>query len=1738
MTGGEQNSGKPGWRGKKSGSEASGSAWRKPSAQNPANKSAGKPEGWWKTKKDRSYERAVQRHRLKTGAWFLLSLVLVAGFLVWILWRPVSTPLLAVAAIDYQAPLPPNAWAAEDIDRLHLLADEDIISPFENNRWIPGDSVDHWLAGLRSELDKKIPSGPDPDGTVIIYLSIHGVVDGSGRPCLLPPGTSLHGADGADAESKNWLPVRRLLEYLFVEDRPHRASQGSKKLLILDCNRIGADWSFGVLHNTFAARLKEVVEEISEKAPNLAVLNSTSPDQIAWSAPELRGSVFGYYVAGGLRGAADLDDDGQVTMSELHRYLKTEVNLWVTVNRTDTQTPMLVSSGPDFALVHVAERKAFELPEYKTDSRWKEKVAQRWQRHAELQKNVPQRLQPLEWQAYQRGLLRLEKLVDAGAEYSGQFDAAIVDLDRLADKLSEDTSRDGLAAHSLPLALAFGEIDNRSRLAIEKQLQQKLTAIEEKATGKKKIDVKSDTKSEAAKPDKNSADSKAPPAKKPSVEKPPAKDPSAKKPPAKTKQTKKPAGALVEQHFLAMLQDYLDPKVWGDVGNPARRALRIRREAEVAATPLDVRAQYWAVAAVAAGDSRRRLAEDNLFVGTTASLVLADRLWSEAQRDGYRRAEQLATEAQKALALRDRSWSKTVYLAAWLFGRLPDSDLPQMESQLDTLRGLIDGTHRLAAELDVSSSTGQWDAAKTKIVEGCLDELLEAYFDECQELSSAGLEEQTLRGIDTVLSVPLVTGKARNQLRQRYLDIAERRAADWRQIASNPDGSRRSVERAATEDRFATYLRRLSYWQKQRPQQPEHPVLSILTRDIVAADIAASDEQRLRDVIGKREQFDAADDKAAAFESDRFYERQGALVRRWLGRIGPDDPLCKQWTRQTRALMADAEASATAARAPCGKAVRLLRAAAPLLARQPWDEADQDPVRQLHGLDLRNLMFWQASRALDDFLGPARDQKVSFFQLATADYIRSGKSLCREAAGAYFDKTDLEALLAARIEAAVGGIRLEPQGYLSVEDPKDMPDIAHQTTLTLSGALPPGEAAFYVQQSQTDDRADNGPRKTIKLCPPSMPLIVGQNKSKPDSRRIGLAVEVGADHKAVDRLEYSIPNTEMLSAQQYLTTVALYRGHRWSGEFRAVPWRGVQIAWQRPAYQKPRVTVHGEAGQRLPIVFIFDCSASMGKNYATPTKLRIQVARDTLISILRRLAGPNTPYLIGLRIYAHRTGWKDRDSDDIVIWDAKTKGTIPLSAANNSHPNSDVELIGSPPKEGGILAQHDLGWLLDKLTEAASHPTGETPLYLAIIQAMDDFAKEPGYKHIIVITDGKNRQAEVSNSPKGALKDAGQVNAALKAHPNVRLDIVGFDITEDEEVEKLKSLAEKSKGGKFFSATNPKTLMDSLEKSLQLSRYTVRRLGHNGRTVTPNQKALDLNQPCVIDQAKGNRLDYIAEIVVDSEPKPHAKMTLEGGEAIVLDLNRDRRRLEFRRYTSKNQRRVVKGLPKQQLNPSPRFDIAFDIPQWDGDNLRFVLSVQNADATRFSPRPAEAWLEIRPNLSDASKSSSNYVFDNLEFQPERPVPVLDYLAPKWPDAAESATLQIWFKLKKTPPDKRITLADFEKQKRLAIDALPGVTFTCSREKVDGRYRVTVTARHRRGDTDIHTTKVEIHPPPVSITRRYSPEAGIVSHTFICDDVSSTPIGRHELRFTTRKSLQDGAVTLPRPMTIRVPDKGW
>ncbi len=349
-----------------------------------------------------------------------------------------------------------------------MLTDKGI-AEYSRVEYPPGETTLEGFQDLRERIRKSQGGGPGRN-TLIVYLSMHGAVDKDGQACLIPPGVS-------PLDSQKWLPLHQVLRYLFPEDDRDRLKH---KLVILDCNRMDANWGLGLLYNGFADDLDAARKRAD--VPGLVILNSTSPGQIGWTAPEegFDGSVFGYYVRLGLLGAADRggegNDDTQVSLQELHRYVAKCVSRWAQESRADAQVPMLVpADAGDFPLVYslpekeIAEYDHLRLAKWSPtsftgDSRWND-VATLWAKHAELENAGPWRTNPLGWEQFQHGLLHLEQLLVAGGAYRVEFDKSLTKLTDLAEQLGDDPAAAKVRAYSLPLATGRTDLKSVPQIA-------------------------------------------------------------------------------------------------------------------------------------------------------------------------------------------------------------------------------------------------------------------------------------------------------------------------------------------------------------------------------------------------------------------------------------------------------------------------------------------------------------------------------------------------------------------------------------------------------------------------------------------------------------------------------------------------------------------------------------------------------------------------------------------------------------------------------------------------------------------------------------------------------------------------------------------------------------------------------------------------------------------------------------------------------------------------------------------------------------------------------------------------------------------------------------------------------------------------------------------------------------------------------------------------------------------------
>ncbi|HEX4147844.1 MAG TPA: hypothetical protein VHY20_02610, partial [Pirellulales bacterium] len=447
----------------------------------------GSSEPAWRGKPDdaaplaqRQWQQETQRQQdpatIGRGVWFRLRVgllvVLFVGLFCWFVYSvsfaPIQTPLVVLDAARYEWPLPPNAWAEEDLNALASLDGQNVLLA---RVACQQQSAAEALNALDAQL-YGAAGGPTPPRSLIIYISMLGTLDSAGVPCLIPPSAS-------PLESETWLSVPKLLERI----KQQTALANCDKLLVLDCNRLETDWQRCVLYNGFADRLSGAVR--AAQVPRLAVLNSAAPSQRGWTSSELEASVFGYYLRLGLSGLADSqtgNGDRQISLRELHDYLVDRVDTWAVYNRAAHQQPiLLLSPGVDdfpvaWALNRRSQNRLSAPPQpvrqvvVSDDER-----GRLWRKREEFARLAPERSDPLGWRDFQQRLVWLEQATAAGKAYSASARNMAAQLTSLAATISERAAshdRSGptrpvnwfhersnlpLAAHSLPMARYLGQ---------------------------------------------------------------------------------------------------------------------------------------------------------------------------------------------------------------------------------------------------------------------------------------------------------------------------------------------------------------------------------------------------------------------------------------------------------------------------------------------------------------------------------------------------------------------------------------------------------------------------------------------------------------------------------------------------------------------------------------------------------------------------------------------------------------------------------------------------------------------------------------------------------------------------------------------------------------------------------------------------------------------------------------------------------------------------------------------------------------------------------------------------------------------------------------------------------------------------------------------------------------------------------------------------------------------------------
>ena len=727
------------------------------------------------------------------------------GLFVWLVWllllAPKRTPLVVLSAAPYSWPLPPNAWAAEDFEKLGVLDGETItISGNDDPVFRKSDFLER--------LDKEIKRNAEQNSKLplIVWISLHGVADSDDDTIyLIPPQAS-------PTDSATWIKFDDVISRLQQVDSNRNA------LLILDCNRMQVNWNIGLLTNRFAEKVKSKYRQVfaaGEQPGNLAVLLSADAGERSFVSRDLKGSLFGHSLQLGLAGAADRasnsgNNDGWVDVAELHRYLKTTVALRAKHSCGESQKPVLITAEQedDFRLTRCLNRDALDnlivqqsntkrsaatIPSSQLDPLW-----QSLGRFRDLR--LYQR-EPIAFRNLEHNLLWLEQLSVAGKAYrtlalrtQGNLASTFSSIeDRLSQLPQRHTFGDvcslisgnkprlprSLKVHTLPLAEYFGTQDTATN-----------------------IELRDRFKGLANQPD----------------------------PIALSKtlafSEKKSKSVLASTQFLRMLDRYQIPSLWQrtDLVSDLLTIQAVIRDFSVprdaSGIPSIIRVHRWNRALLSQIDSARRNAEDSVFLrqqyGLQANLVETS--------NRYQDAVMAAKIAGQTMQVCDQVMAETAYLAQWVTHPRRSQDPDRTKAIVDDqILPLIANAFELSKRLaDVPMESDEpkeaidlANAFATEMVTPSLASLSNALTDRQRRLvnESESNRLETIGQIEAILSVPLIHWESRRDLRGALdrLVVRTHQALDGDSDQSPTD-----------EDPVSTsYVDQINTWD-------QHPLVAIL----------------------------------------------------------------------------------------------------------------------------------------------------------------------------------------------------------------------------------------------------------------------------------------------------------------------------------------------------------------------------------------------------------------------------------------------------------------------------------------------------------------------------------------------------------------------------------------------------------------------------------------------------------------------------------------------------------------------------------------------------------------------------------------------------------------------------------------------------------------------------------------------------------------------------------------------
>jgi hypothetical protein len=223
-----------------------------------------------------------------------------------------------VIGINKYSHLPSLKYAVNDAREFYRYL-VDVNKVPEGNVWLILDE-DATLDKVKSTLGTRLRRSAGKEDTVIIYLAGHGAMesdssspDGDGLEKYILP----YNADPKDLYSSA-MPMREIAQIF-------QRISSDRLILITDMCYSGAAGGRTVPVPGIRANISGAFLERISRGRGRVVLTAGDANEVTVERDDLRHGVFTYFLLEGLRGKADADGNGIITVDEVYRYVSIKV---------------------------------------------------------------------------------------------------------------------------------------------------------------------------------------------------------------------------------------------------------------------------------------------------------------------------------------------------------------------------------------------------------------------------------------------------------------------------------------------------------------------------------------------------------------------------------------------------------------------------------------------------------------------------------------------------------------------------------------------------------------------------------------------------------------------------------------------------------------------------------------------------------------------------------------------------------------------------------------------------------------------------------------------------------------------------------------------------------------------------------------------------------------------------------------------------------------------------------------------------------------------------------------------------------------------------------------------------------------------------------------------------------------------------------------------------------------------